>query len=90
MILEIYVIKDTVIGAFQNPYLQHNQAHALRTAKEAVNDQSNNTLKENTKDKQLWRLGKFNDVTGTIESNPEFIVNIVDLIEKPKENKEGE
>lgn len=84
MKLEIYAIKDTVVGALLNPYLQHNQAEALRSVKMVVNQAGKNPLKENAKDKQLWKLGTFDDVTGEIESKPEFITNIVSLIEIEK------
>lgn len=87
MILEIYCIKDTVVGQFLNPYLQHNQQHAIRSARMAVNASESNPLRENAKDKQLWKLGTFNDATGEIKSSPEFIANINDLIEYKKETK---
>lgn len=85
MKLEIYAIKDTVVGAMLNPYLQHNDAECKRTVKIALNTPGNNTLKENAKDKQLWKLGTFDDVTGEIESKVEFLANIIDFVEKQEE-----
>lgn len=89
MILNVYAIKDTVVGAFLNPFLQHNDAQCIRTAKEALNTPGPNELNKNAKDKQLYKLGQFNDVTGEIESKIEFLVNIIDLKEV-REDKKGE
>lgn len=82
MELGIYVIKDTVVGAYQNPFYLHNNAEAMRTVKSALNTKENNPLKENAGDKQLYTLGTYNDKTGEIISNVQFMANLTDLMEK--------
>lgn len=82
MTLEIYVIKDTVVGAFQNPFYLHNDAEALRIVKTAVNANERNALQEYMDNKQLYHLGSFNDTTGEIISKIEFMTNLIDLKEK--------
>lgn len=84
MILGIYVIKDTVVGAFQNPFYLHNDAETLRIVKTAVNAKEKNALQENTEDKQLYKLGTYDDATGEITSNVQFMANLIDLKIKEK------
>lgn len=74
--MKIYAIYDKLIG-YQNPWLNHSNATAIRTAKAAI---AQNQV-ENAEDKQLFCLGDFNEKSGEINYNQEFVINLVDLKE---------
>lgn len=75
--MKIYAIKDTIVGAFTAPFYQKNNSVAIRTITNAINNERE--LQNNAKDLQLYCLGEFNEETGEIQSNVEFIINIIDL-----------
>ena len=89
MRLEIYAIKDTVVGTFKNPFYLHNVNEAKRIlAGQIRQDQE---LKFTASDYQLWNLGVFDDQTGEIEYKPEYICSLNELVApatKQIENKE--
>ena len=74
MILKIYAIKDTVVGAYMQPFYLHNNNEAKRAFANAVNDEKSEANKT-YKDLQLWCLGTYNNETGLIESKIEYIMN---------------
>ena len=82
MILKVFSIKDTVVGNFQAPFYQYNRGAAIRAISNAVNDERENEIKANYKDKQLYELGEYNDETGELKSKVEFVVNLNDLKQK--------
>lgn len=82
MTSKIYAWKDTKI-AFKNPFLQQNEAVAMRTAKWTANDQEEHAIE----DIELWQLGEYDDETGRITPcEPKYIVKLIDL--RSKKNDE--
>ena len=79
MNMKIYSIKDTKVGAFKSPFYSHNDSVAIRSLQNVVNDPNAGELHLNAEDFQLYRLGEFNDITGDILSNVEFVANAIDL-----------
>lgn len=74
MKLNIYSVKDVVVGEMGNPFYLNNDEMAKRSFKQAINnDQSQ--LAINYTDMQLYKLGELDTVTGEIVSNVEFIMN---------------
>lgn len=79
MKINIYSIKDTKVGAFKSPFYAQNNMVAMRSLKNAVNDKNGGELYLNAEDFQLFNLGEFDDITGQITNNVEFICNAIDL-----------
>lgn len=78
--LEIYAIKDTKVGEFQNPFYQRSKGEAIRSVTAAVNDnQQGNHFNKFYNDYELWKLGEFEPKTGIITNNIEHVVNCCDL-----------
>ena len=74
MKLNIYSVKDVVVGEMGNPFYLNNDEMAKRSFKQAINnDQSQIAI--NYTDMQLYKLGELDTVTGEIVSNVEFIMN---------------
>lgn len=74
MKLNIYSVKDVVVGEMGNPFYLNNDEMAKRSFKQAINnDQSQ--LAINYTDMQLYKLGELDTVTGEIVSNVEFIMS---------------
>ena len=84
MVTNIYAFRDTKIG-FMQPFLQQNEAVALRTLKIAVNDE-NSQIRAMAEDIQLYYLGTFDDESGEIKPEMKFIANAID---KKKEKTNG-
>lgn len=83
MKLKIYAVKDTVQGAFMNPFYQHNDMEAQRSFALAIKDERS-SYKNIAKDIQLFNLGEFDDETGEINPNLEYISKGLDYIEEKK------
>lgn len=81
---KLFAIKDTKIG-FMNPFLNHSKNTAIREFTNGANDTVKNVINTNPEDKELWYLGTYDDQTGAIYSNPEFVIKANDVI-----NKKGE
>lgn len=75
MKLNIYAVKDTVVGEMGNPFYLNNDEMAKRSFKNAINNGTDIQLKLNYADTQLYKIGTWDTVTGEIESNVEFIMN---------------
>lgn len=75
---KIYAIKDTKIG-FMTPIYYPNDAVALRDVTNAANSKEKNAVSENIEDKELWKLGEFDDQSGEITNDIEFILRAIDL-----------
>lgn len=76
MVTKIYAFRDTKIG-FMQPFLQQNEAVAMRTLKIAVNDE-NSQIKAMAEDIQLYQLGTFDDESGEIKPEVKFVANAID------------
>ena len=82
MKLNLYAIKDTVVGEFQNVIESQNDGVIIRDVTNAINATTDHALKQNYKDKQLYRLGVYDTKTGEIESKVEFMYNLTDFAQK--------
>lgn len=70
--LEVYAIKDIKVG-FWKPFVQPNEAVAIRDFVNMVNGSDDRFVRDNYSDLELYRLGYFCDSTGAIESSVEFV-----------------
>lgn len=69
----LYAVKDTKT-VFWKPFVHHNDLSAQRVFANLVNS-GDELVASNVEDFELWRLGIYDDVTGSIVSKPEFICN---------------
>lgn len=73
MILDFYAIKDETANRFMSPSLIHTEDEAKRAFKSQVNNIQ--IWKDNPEDFNLYKLGSFDETTGTIIGiKPEKIV----------------
>lgn len=82
MKVKLYAIKDTVVGELQNIVESQNDAVIIREIHNTINSPTENALKTNYKDKQLYRLGEYDTKTGQIESKVEFMYNLSEFAQK--------
>lgn len=75
----IYAIKDVKVG-FMQPFIQVNDAVAVREFRNIVNTHSS-MVSANHTDMELYKLGTYNQDTGSIESNVSFLIKGVDVYE---------
>lgn len=75
--MKIYAVKDTVIGKFMSPFYNQNDNTAKRSFEIAIN--SPGEIAKLYKDLQLYRLGEFDEDTGEIKSDMEFLLNGTDV-----------
>ena len=66
MLFLVYAIKDDLRNMFQQPVYFKTEVESARYFKTAINN--NQDLKYNSSDFSLWKLGTFDDETGTFES----------------------
>lgn len=79
MKIKIYSIKDNKVGAFKTPFYSNNDMVAVRSLKNAVNDKSAGELFLNAEDFSLYSLGEFDEITGEITGQVQFVANAIDL-----------
>lgn len=79
MKINIYAVKDTVQGAFMQPFYLQNDNVAKRAFEMAINDPNSNWNKM-PKDLQLFKLGEYDDETGVIISKPEYLAKGADYV----------
>lgn len=83
--LTIYCIKDTKAG-YMNPFYLQNDDIAIRSFKKAANDTQPNSVNDYLEDKELWKLGTFDERTGIISGHePEFLVRAIECLVKKGE-----
>lgn len=86
MKLKIISTKDVIVGAFMQPFYQHNEQEALRNWSYSLNMAKNNPQTAvGIKDLQLWQLGEFDDETGEIRPNLKYLGKSVDYLEVQNE-----
>lgn len=91
MKLYIYAVKDTIQGAFMNPFYLQNDNVAMRSFKNTIQSETMNQIKMNAKDMQLFKLGEYEEATGEIVSDVQFLVNGSHyILEDKKEEEKGE
>lgn len=77
MKLNIYAIKDTVVGTYKVPFYLHNDNEAKRVL--AGNIRQDKELQYTAGDYQLYLIGEFDDQLGTITPHEEYICNLAEL-----------
>lgn len=74
----IFCIKDTKVG-FMNPFVEPNDAVAVREFGNLVNSNGSSVVSANYQDMELYRLGSFSHDTGVIESEVVYLVKGADV-----------
>ena len=69
MIYPVYCILDSVLDAFEPPFVAYHDAAASRTFRNLLEDE-NSPYFRNKSDYSLWRVGEFNTAEGIISSSP--------------------
>ena len=72
MKMGLYAFKDIKIG-FMKPWTEHNHETARRLYFKAIEDEQQNIINQYPSDIELWTLGTYDDKTGQIHSEPEFM-----------------
>lgn len=72
MKMGLYAFKDIKIG-FMKPWTSQNHETARRLYFRAIEDEEENIVNQFPSDIELWTLGVYNDQTGEIHSEPEFM-----------------
>ena len=72
--MRLYAIKDVKVG-YWKPFVQHNDSTAHREFANMVNSKTDSFVTDNFQDLELWSLGSYDENTGVIESDVNFIVN---------------
>lgn len=75
----LFAIKDTKVG-FDQPFIQHSEAVALRTVQGMVNSNERNALKDYVEDKELYAIGMYDTDTGIITSDVHLVARLVNLV----------
>lgn len=76
MKINIYCIKDTVVGEYESPFYMKNNGTAIRACSDTI---AQGKL-ANAKDKQLYCLGEFDTETAVITSEVKFVCNLADFV----------
>ena len=79
--MNIYGIKDKAMG-FMNIFTAEGKYAAMRYFADAVNSEQKTLISEHSEDFSIWDLGKFDQMTGTIEPNVEFLEEGLNLKKK--------
>lgn len=74
----VYCIKDTKVG-FMNPFVQPNDAVAVREFSNLVNSDGKSTVSVNYEDMELYKLGSYDQNTGVIVSEVNYLVKGADV-----------
>lgn len=78
MISGVYAIKD-VKSCFWKPFTQPNDAVALREFSNLVNSSGDSFIVQNYTDLELHKLGEYNDETGVLSADVQYLVKGVDV-----------
>lgn len=82
MILNVYSVHDSAVGAYMQPFYARSNGEAIRSFQDACNG-SNAQFARNSSDYTLFLLGKFDDSGATFECGPpQRLVNALELITK--------
>ena len=89
MKINLYSVKDKKVG-YMNTWGELNDNAAKRDFADAIND-TRSTLNKHPYDMELYRVGIWDDQTGEIKADFEYLASGVDYYkEKPTEVKDGE
>lgn len=79
----LYSMKDTKMGKFAMPFVAPNDEIAKRTLASTIK-QGGSTISEFPEDFQLFRLGNYDEDTGDLTTDNEFIANATEFAIKTK------
>jgi hypothetical protein len=71
MDLNIYSIYDSAAEAFTQPFFMHNDGLAIRAFQDNVNASNENNISNHPEQFTLFRIGKFSDNNGKVDSEPQ-------------------
>lgn len=81
MKINIYAIRDSKAGAYNQPFYSVNEHTCFRALRDAVSDVDTNFYRH-AEDYSCWFIGIYDDSTGSIESKtPEHVLNFIDIKE---------
>lgn len=80
MVLNLYSIFDKKAAAYIPPFFMHNDQVALRACANCVADPTHQ-WHMNPGDYDLYRLGIFDDASGEIVPDMQFIVSLTTFVE---------
>jgi len=79
MIVQVFSLYDTVAGAFQMPFYQHNIPLAIQFVEDQLQDAApNNRLRKHSKSLILYHIGEFDDATATFKSVPPVSLGVLE------------
>lgn len=82
MVLNMYAVRDVRTQAYLKPVFVQNDSVLERALKDGLDDE-NSLFHHHPEDYQVFRLGEYDDSTGTVTAQPpEHMYNLVDLQEK--------
>jgi len=67
MILKVFAIYDSAVGAYMQPFFMQSKGAAIRAFKDHANDRESQTAKHPS-DFTLFELGSYNDENGFFEN----------------------
>lgn len=65
MAMQIFSIRDTIVGVFLTPFFAENRPTAFRYVLREL-ENPNSALLKNAKDCILYHLGEYDDITGVL------------------------
>lgn len=77
--MNLYSVKDNVTGEFGPVIVMVNDATFIRFVENDARNKSS-LISMNPKDMSIYKLGTFDENTGVIVPNVDFICNVIDLI----------
>lgn len=78
MKINLYSLKDTKLGKFCQPFTAPNDEIAKRMLNSTINAGGNN-IAEYPEDFQLFKLGHYEEDTGELTTENEFIANATEF-----------
>lgn len=80
---QIFVIRDSKVESYLDPFYAVNKTVAIRMVQDAANDE-NSLLNKHPGDFEVFQVGKFYDTTGKVESTHHVSLGkVIDII-RPK------
>lgn len=81
----LYAVKDIKAGTFGLPVKSQNAVTSMREVITAAKTEGS-ALNQFPQDFQLFRVSEYDDETGTFNGEPEFIIDVISLIQKDVKN----
>lgn len=78
MIYGLYSVKDIKIS-MMTPFSEHSDNTAIRLFTNSKKAETPNAVNTNPEDKELWKIGTFDDQTGKITEDLKFIMKASDI-----------